>query len=68
MRRLGEFFMKKGRSPLQRPAPNNQTNQPLTSKLQPDGKTKNPSSFMLEAYISDPYFGTMFNLFFAERL
>jgi hypothetical protein len=42
--------MKKGRTPLQRPAPNNQTNQPLTSELQLDGKTKNPSSLMSEAY------------------
>src|SRR5580700_4539676 len=62
--KIARIHNKKGRTPLQRPAPNNQTNQPLTSELQLDGKTKNPSSLISEACYSDSYFGQMFNPFF----
>jgi hypothetical protein len=55
---------KKGRTPLQRPAPNNQTNQPLTSDLLWMGKPKTHPASSPRLVISDSYFTQLFKSFF----
>lgn len=54
----------KGRTPLQRPAPNNQTNQPLSSELRWMGKPKTHPASCLRLIDSDSYFTRLFNYFF----
>jgi hypothetical protein len=54
---------RKGRTPLQCPPPNNQTNQPLASGVWPAGKTKNPSGLWSEAVIYDATFFKLFKTF-----